>query len=81
MKIPTRVAGDAHARAQIRMEEIRKSIAIVLEAVESLPGGPVSAEIGEHARAPRGSAGAKVPEDRSTIACTSMKRAGSGGSR
>jgi len=51
MKIPTRVEGDAHARAQIRMEEIRKSIAIVVEAVESLPGGPVGTEIGEHARA------------------------------
>jgi formate hydrogenlyase subunit 5 len=51
MKIPTRAEGDAHARAQIRMEEIRKSIAIVLEAVEGLPGGPVGTEIGEHARA------------------------------
>jgi Ni,Fe-hydrogenase III large subunit len=51
MEIPVRAEGDAHARAQIRMEEIRKSIAIVLAAVESLPGGPVGTEIGEHARA------------------------------
>ena len=32
MKIPMRMEGDAHARAQVRMEEIRNSIALVLEA-------------------------------------------------
>jgi Ni,Fe-hydrogenase III large subunit len=45
MEIPMRTDGDAHARAQVRMEEIRNSIAIVLKALESMPEGPIVAEL------------------------------------
>jgi Ni,Fe-hydrogenase III large subunit len=45
MKIPMREEGDAHARAQIRMEEIRTSIALILKAIEEMPEGAVNAEL------------------------------------
>ncbi|MGC1556960.1 MAG: hypothetical protein WA745_05400, partial [Methylovirgula sp.] len=45
MKIPMREEGDAHARAQIRMEEIRASIALILKAIEEMPEGAVNAEL------------------------------------
>jgi formate hydrogenlyase subunit 5 len=41
MKIPVRTEGDAHARVQVRMEEIRNSIDLILRAVEEAPEGPV----------------------------------------
>jgi formate hydrogenlyase subunit 5 len=41
VEVPVREEGDAHARAQIRMEEIRKSIKLILKAVEEMPGGAV----------------------------------------
>jgi Ni,Fe-hydrogenase III large subunit len=41
MKIPVRTDGDAHARVQVRMEEIRNSIDLILRAVEEAPEGPV----------------------------------------
>jgi Ni,Fe-hydrogenase III large subunit len=43
--IPVRHEGDAHARAQIRMQEIRDSIAIILKAIEDMPEGPVETAI------------------------------------
>jgi Ni,Fe-hydrogenase III large subunit len=45
MEIPVRTEGDAHARAQVRMAEIRNSIALLLKTVEDMPNGPVNAEI------------------------------------
>jgi Ni,Fe-hydrogenase III large subunit len=45
MAIPMRTEGDAHARAQVRMDEIRNSIALILRALASLPDGPVAAQI------------------------------------
>lgn len=45
MEIPVRTAGDAHARAQIRMEEIRNSCGILFSAIESTPEGPVLSEL------------------------------------
>jgi Ni,Fe-hydrogenase III large subunit len=45
MKIPVRTEGDAHARSQIRMEEIRNSIAMIGRAIEEMPEGPVAREI------------------------------------
>ena len=43
MEIPVRTDGDAHARAQVRMEEIRNSIALIMEAVERIPAGNIAA--------------------------------------
>lgn len=45
LNVPVREEGDAHARAQIRMEEIRSSIGIILQAVEEMPQGSIRAEI------------------------------------
>ncbi len=44
MTIPMREEGDAHARAQIRMEEIRTGIALILKVIEEMPEGAVSTE-------------------------------------
>jgi Ni,Fe-hydrogenase III large subunit len=45
MMIPVRSDGDAHARAQVRMEEIRNSITLILKALASMPEGPIATEI------------------------------------
>jgi len=45
MEAPLREEGDAHARAQIRMEEIRTSIDLILKAIEEMPEGVVNTEI------------------------------------
>ena len=45
MTIPVRSDGDAHARAQVRMEEIRNSITLILKALASMPEGPIASEI------------------------------------
>ncbi|MGC1249776.1 MAG: hypothetical protein WA889_02775, partial [Xanthobacteraceae bacterium] len=37
-------AGDAHARAQVRMEEVGASVALIERALKSLPDGPVHTE-------------------------------------
>lgn len=39
--IVTRTAGDAEARFQVRMDEIRVSLALVASIVEGLPAGPI----------------------------------------
>ena len=43
MNVPVRSDGDAHARVQVRMEEIRSSLALLFAAADSIPGGPVHA--------------------------------------
>jgi len=42
--IPVRTAGDAHARAQVRVGEIEASIGIIQRALLVLPDGPVLSE-------------------------------------
>jgi len=44
--ISTRSEGDAHARAQVRMEEIRNSIALILEGIAEMPEGDIDTELG-----------------------------------
>jgi len=44
MEIPLRTDGDAHARVQIRMEEIRNSLGLLFSAIAAAPEGPVAAE-------------------------------------
>jgi formate hydrogenlyase subunit 5 len=41
LQVPVRETGDAHARAQVRMEEIDASIALMQRALLLLPDGPV----------------------------------------
>jgi Ni,Fe-hydrogenase III large subunit len=45
LEIPVRKEGDAHARAQVRMEEIRTSIGLIVKAIEEMPEGTTSAEL------------------------------------
>jgi Ni,Fe-hydrogenase III large subunit len=42
--VAVRQSGDAHARAQVRMEEVNASIALIQRAVDVLPDGPVRAD-------------------------------------
>lgn len=44
MQIPVRTEGDAHARVQVRMEEIRNSLVLLFAAIEAAPHGPVRSE-------------------------------------
>jgi formate hydrogenlyase subunit 5 len=46
MEIPMRTEGDAHARAQVRMEEINNSIALLLQSLDNMPEGAVDTNIG-----------------------------------
>ena len=43
--IPVLVSGDVHARAWVRIEEIRDSLRILREILKSLPGGEISAPL------------------------------------
>jgi Ni,Fe-hydrogenase III large subunit len=45
MQIPVRSEGDAHARVQIRMEEIRNSLSLLFNAVNDIPVGPIASKI------------------------------------
>lgn len=45
MSIPVRTEGDAHARSQIRMEEIRNSLNLIYTAVNQMPEGPVATDL------------------------------------
>jgi Ni,Fe-hydrogenase III large subunit len=42
--VATREAGDAHARAQVRMAEVNASIDLIQRALDALPDGPVRAD-------------------------------------
>jgi formate hydrogenlyase subunit 5 len=43
-KVAVREDGDAHARAQVRMAEVEASIALIEQALQRLPGGPIRSE-------------------------------------
>ena len=43
-EVPTAEAGDCYARALVRVEEIRQSLRIIEQCVESMPAGPYKAE-------------------------------------
>jgi Ni,Fe-hydrogenase III large subunit len=45
VKVPVRTAGDAHARSQIRMEEIGASIELIEQVLARIPEGPIRAEV------------------------------------
>jgi Ni,Fe-hydrogenase III large subunit/Ni,Fe-hydrogenase III component G len=44
--VPVLVSGDVHARAWVRVEEIRESIRIIGEILKTLPEGEISAPVG-----------------------------------
>lgn len=43
VRVATATAGDCQARAQVRLEELRESIRIVLAMVDGIPSGPINA--------------------------------------
>ena len=47
VSIPVLVSGDVHARAWVRVEEIRDSIRIIREVLKSLPGGAITVPVRE----------------------------------
>jgi NADH-quinone oxidoreductase subunit D len=53
-EIPTGQGGDTYDRYLVRLEEMRQSIRICLQAVESIPAGPIMAKIGKVLKPPPG---------------------------
>lgn len=45
VKAPVLISGDVHARAWVRIEEVRESIRLIREILATLPGGPVAAPV------------------------------------
>ena len=52
--IPTRETGDTYDRYVVRMEEMRQSRRICLQAMENIPAGPIMARIGKVLKPPPG---------------------------
>lgn len=52
--IPTRASGDTYDRYVVRMEEMRQSRRICLQAIENIPVGPIMARIGKVLKPPPG---------------------------
>jgi NADH-quinone oxidoreductase subunit D len=53
-EIPTRPTGDTYDRYVVRMEEMRQSRRICLQAIENIPSGPIMARIGKVLKPPPG---------------------------
>jgi NADH-quinone oxidoreductase subunit D len=53
-EIPTRTTGDTYDRYVVRMEEMRQSRRICLQAIENIPVGPIMARIGKVLKPPPG---------------------------
>jgi NADH-quinone oxidoreductase subunit D len=53
-QIPTRPTGDTYDRYIVRMEEMRQSRRICLQAIENIPTGPIMARIGKVLKPPPG---------------------------
>ena len=52
--IPTGKNGDTYDRYMVRMEEMRQSARICLQAIQNIPAGPIMARIGKGAEAAAG---------------------------
>src|SRR5262249_60384132 len=70
-KVPVETAGDCFARYRVRMVEFRESIKIVRQALDGLPGGPISSRPGVKSvgqvRIPKGEAYARVEGARGEV--------------
>ena len=71
--VPVETAGDCFARYRVRMVEFRESIAIVRQALDKLPDGPISSRPGlksvAQIRIPKGEAYARVEGPRGEVGC------------
>ncbi|MFZ5998634.1 MAG: NADH-quinone oxidoreductase subunit C [Nitrospirota bacterium] len=45
INVPVLISGDVHARAWVRVEEVRESIRLIRELLKSLPGGPIAVPV------------------------------------
>ncbi len=45
VNVPVLISGDVHARAWVRVEEVRESIRIIREILETLPSGEISSKV------------------------------------
>jgi NADH-quinone oxidoreductase subunit D len=52
--IPTRPGGDTYDRYLVRIEEMRQSRRICLQAIENIPSGPIMARVGKVLKPPPG---------------------------
>jgi len=52
--IPTATNGDTYDRYVVRMEEMRQSRSICLQAIENIPAGPIMAKVGKVLKPPPG---------------------------
>lgn len=68
--VPVRDSGDAWARYQIRMEEMKQALRIVEQAVEKFPEeGPILAKVPRVIKAPKGEAYVRIESPRGEIGC------------
>jgi NADH-quinone oxidoreductase subunit D len=71
--VPVETAGDCYARYRVRMVEFRQSLAIVRQALDRLPDGPISSRPGlksvAQVRIPKGETYARVEGARGEVGC------------
>lgn len=71
--VPVEPAGDCYARYRVRMVEFRQSMAIVRQALDRLPDGPIASRPGlksvAQIRIPKGEAYARVEGPRGEVGC------------
>jgi NADH-quinone oxidoreductase subunit D len=53
-EIPTGTNGDTYDRYMVRIEEMRQSRLICLQAIENIPAGPIMARVGKVLKPPAG---------------------------
>ena len=72
-KVPVETAGDCYARYRVRMVEFREAIAIVRQALDKLPQGPISSRPAlksvAQIRIPKGESYARVEGPRGEVGC------------
>jgi NADH-quinone oxidoreductase subunit D len=70
-KVPTEKDGDCYARYKVRMQEFRQAIAIIRQALDKLPAGPISSRPAlksvAQIRIPKGEAYARVEGPRGEV--------------
>ncbi len=72
-----RSEGDAFARYLVRVDEMKLSIALIREAIDKLPGGPVRARLGHVWKAPRGEAYYTVESSKGEVGFYMISQGGS----